>query len=131
METFENWFDTAFYKQVHCDSFRLPMSVKELKIFTKHLCKEAFLCMDKNIKYWSEDSTIDNLEQPSAGIQNKELRKDTPIGLNSLSKTFNIIKVVGQGSLVFSKRSLFFLCPQDTLERCSKLKTSLITVCLH
>ena len=115
METFENWFDTAFYKQVHCDSFRLPMSVKELKIFTKHLCKEVFLCMDKNIKYWSEDSTIDNIEQPSAGIQNKEQRKDTPIGLNSLSKTFNILKVVGEGSLVFSLKDHYFVCVHRTL----------------
>ena len=49
---------------------------------------------DKVDGFWGESSGLEDLE---AGKKERKQSVDTPIGLNSLSKTFNIIRIVGQG----------------------------------
>ena len=72
-------------------------------MFTKCLCKEVFIELgeaDETSKSWSQDQSTENIQVST--VLNKEKGqglKNTPIGLNSLSKTFNIIEIVGQGDI--------------------------------
>ena len=105
---FEEHFSSVFSKFVHAESFRVPLSVKELREFTVEVCKELFKLVDKegelSAEKWSEDGST-RVNDGAKVKKSKEENKDTPIGLNSLSKTFNIIKIVGQGEQFISNLS--------------------------
>ena len=106
MENIDDLFDNTFCKYVHSDSFRLPMSVKELRLFTERICKELFLQLNEKDSFnpaggsinWSQSENLSKSEVSAVLNKNRTPMKNTPIGLNSLSKTFNIIKIVGQGN---------------------------------
>ena len=107
MINFETQFEKLFSKYVHNDNFRLPMSVKELRLFTERMCKEMVLGVgevDGSSASWSQDQSTEKIEVSTVLNRDREQMKNTPIGLNSLSKTFNIIKIVGQG------KSFHFIC---------------------
>ena len=104
---FDDVFDKTFKKYVQTDSFRLPMSVKELRLFSLKICQSL---LDD---FYSNNQSSVSCSSPFSSIQSspssptrKTSRqssgtspsKNAPIGINSLSKTFNILKIVGQGN---------------------------------
>ena len=100
---FDELFDKTFKKYVLTDSFRLPMSVKELRLFTQKISQtlvdEYCHCPQESFSISSTTSApsspIRKTPRQSSGSPPS---KNAPIGLNSLSKTFNIIKIIGQGN---------------------------------
>ena len=106
---FDDIFDKAFKKYVLMDSFRLPMCVKELRLFSERIC-QAFLEEYSNNQSLTIGSSSKSLSprtmnqfnssssRSSKSLSNSSPSKNAPIGMNSLSKTFNIIKIVGQGN---------------------------------
>ena len=109
---FEDVFDKIFKKYVHTDTFRLPMCVKELRLFTHKICLTLLeevsnnqsaptTTTTTNSSSWSSSggSKLRSLSlSPSKSPKLASPSKNAPIGLNSLSKTFNILKIVGQGN---------------------------------
>jgi len=110
---FEDVFDKIFKKYVQTDTFRLPMCVKELRLFTQKICQSLLEDLSNNqsgtvsqittkSSSWSSSTGSSKLRSislsPSKSPKLTSPSKNAPIGLNSLSKTFNIIKIVGQGN---------------------------------
>ena len=109
---FEDVFDKIFKKYVQTDTFRLPMCVKELRLFTQKICLSLLEDLSNNQS--GTVNTTTNSSSWTSSIGSSKLRsislspskspklvspsKNAPIGLNSLSKTFNILKIVGQGN---------------------------------
>ena len=109
MKMFDDIFDKTFKKYVLMDTFRLPMCVKELRLFSEKIC-QSFLeeysnhhsltlssssksLSPRSMKQYTSLSTRSNKSS-----SNSSPSKNAPIGMNSLSKTFNIIKILGQGN---------------------------------
>eukprot|EP00092_Neocalanus_flemingeri_P028968 GFUD01031451.1.p1 GENE.GFUD01031451.1~~GFUD01031451.1.p1 ORF type:complete len:511 (+),score=157.39 GFUD01031451.1:160-1692(+) len=106
MKDIDDLYDYTFNKYVFSDSFDLPSSVSDLRIFTEKVCKEILqkinleklVSLIESADQWPQSewdsksslgSTTDN--------KSKHLMKNDPIGLKSLGKTFNIINIVGKG----------------------------------
>ena len=109
MKTLEDLYDYTFNKYVFSDSFHLPASISDLRTFTEKLCKDIVQKISQkksanfaiaedplSLSYWESGSS---LHQKSSN-QSKALLKNSPIGLDSLSKTFNIINIVGKGTFL-------------------------------
>ena len=111
---FEDVFDKIFKKYVQTDTFRLPMCVKELRLFTQKICQSLLEDLSNNqsgtvsqittkSSSWSSSTGSSKLRSISLSPSKSPnptspSSKNAPIGLNSLSKTFNTIKIVGQGN---------------------------------
>ena len=88
-------FAEVFTKTVYTDSFRLPMSVKELRLLTERVVREVVAQVaGGRVGEWRSRGSTRELGRER---RQSSTSHNGPIGLNSLSKTFNIIKVVGQG----------------------------------
>ena len=111
LKMFEDVFDKIFKKYVQTDTFRLPMCVKELRLFTHKICLSLLEDLSHNqsgtvsqmtkSSSWSpstESSKLRSISLSPSKSPNVSPSKNAPIGLNSLSKTFNILKIVGQGN---------------------------------
>ena len=111
---FEETFELIFSRYVETEAFRLPLTVKELRLFSLKICEDLLE------QYWQSQS---RQGRSSSGSQSeKDSTKNcqsspgttmtddnAPIGLNSLSKTFNILKIVGRGNFgrVFKAENKF------------------------
>ena len=134
MKTLEDLHDYTFNKYVFSDSFHLPASINDLRSFTEKLCKEIFQKISQESCCRSPTGTSlspffcesgPTLHSKSMN-PTKSTMKNSPIGLDSLSKTFNIINIVGKGSSFYIWFLVVVLCWfQGTLERFSKWRTSL------
>ena len=90
-------FDFTFKKFVFSGSFCLPNSVKDLRIFTEQICMDVF----KKINHKKNISSIERRElsqwQSISSGNSKSCTQtqysigNAPIGLENLSKTFDII----------------------------------------
>ena len=108
---FEETFDVVFNKYVQTESFRLPLSLKELRLFCLKIC-----CSLKEDSAQSEPGRIsrsqsapDSSSPLSESTGSNQRSRNVPIGYNSLSKTFNILKIVGKGNFgrVFKAENKF------------------------
>ena len=107
MKMFDDIFDKTFKKYVLMDTFRLPMCVKELRLFSEKIC-QSFLEEYSNHHSLTLSSSSKSLSPRSmkqytslSTRSNKSSSNSSPIknaliGINSLSKTFNIIKILGK-----------------------------------
>ena len=119
---FEESFDVIFRRNVETETFRLPLSVKELRLFSLKICQglaEHYFQSQSQSRQGSslspsttssssqsEKDSPKNCQSDKAAIRTDD---DAPIGLNSLSKTFNILKIVGRGNFgrVFKAENKF------------------------
>ena len=101
MKTLDDLYDYTFNKYVFSDSFHLPTSVSDLRIFTEKVCKEIVQKKESEYQWsqseWGSKSSFDSKNE----TQNQTLMPNAPIGLDSLSKTFDIINIVGKGNIYF------------------------------
>ena len=112
---FEETFDLIFSRYVETETFRLPLSVKELRLFSLKICQglvEQYLEPPSHLDRSSSGSQSEKDSTKNYGqSDNVTIRTDdnAPIGLNSLSKTFNILKIVGRGNFgrVFKAENKF------------------------
>ena len=119
---FEESFDVIFRRNVETETFRLPLSVKELRLFSLKICQglaehyfqsqsqsrqgSSLSPSTSSSSSQSEKDSPKNCQSDKAAIRTDD---DAPIGLNSLSKTFNILKIVGRGNFgrVFKAENKF------------------------
>ena len=108
---FEETFDVVFNKYVQTESFRLPLSLKELRLFCLKIC-----CSLKEDSAQSEPGRLSRSQSApesssplSESTGSNQRGRNAPIGYNSLSKTFNILKIVGKGNFgrVFKAENKF------------------------
>ena len=102
----EEVFDSVFSCLVDASSFRLPGSVQELRTITERVVRDSLVILTAKEScagdFWGQEET-GSVDQQSASRkhggqrQQSQDKENEPIGLNSLRKTFNIIKIVGQG----------------------------------
>ena len=106
MKTLEDLFDYSFNKYVFSESFQMPPTLGDLRIFTERLCKEIFYKLTSR-KVGTQSCGLENIQGSSRDLKapenqsNTTTKKNSPIGLESLSKTFNILNIVGRGELFF------------------------------
>ena len=104
---FEERFDVVFNNYVETETFRLPLSVKELRLFCLNVCRSL---MDECFAWQSggQSQSVSSSNTESNG-GDKPSNINVPIGFNSLSKTFNILKIVGKGNFgrVFKAENKF------------------------
>ena len=109
MKTLEDLYDYTFNKYVFSDSFHLPASISDLRTFTEKLCKDIVQKISQkkgsNFAIAEDPLSLSVLESGSSLHQkslnqSKALMKNSPIGLDSLSKTFNIINIVVKGTFL-------------------------------
>jgi hypothetical protein len=103
MKTFSEAFDEIFYKLSHSPTFDIPLSIKELKLFTEKVCLETYKELN-NQKIFSSLTTSTDWSQSHSDLNkeaetknSKKEKANDPIGMNSLTHTFNILQTVGQG----------------------------------
>ena len=115
---FEETFDLIFSRYVETETFRLPLSVKELRLFSLKICQDLMeQYLESQLQSQSqqdrsssgsrsEKDSTKNSESANVAVPTDE---NAPIGLNSLSKTFNILKIVGRGNFgrVFKAENKF------------------------
>ena len=103
MKTLEDLYDFTFNKYVFSESFHLPASISDLRTFTEKLCKDIVqkVSQKKGANFAiAEDPLYESYWETGSSLPPKSpkaLMKNSPIGLDSLSKTFNIINIVGKG----------------------------------
>jgi len=113
MKSFEDNFDYIFNQHVFSDYFCIPTTISELRIFAEKVYKDVFQKTKQkteNEHYWSNSEWECKSSLSSENeIQIKPVMKNAPIGLESLSKTFDIINIVGKGHFgkVFKVKNKF------------------------
>ena len=105
MRNFREFLEEIFYEHCHSSSFHVPLSMKELKVFTEKVCSQTYkeLSNEKLLSSlrtnsdWTSSETDLNTQNKPETKNDKTAKKNYPIGLNSLNQTFNILQIVGQG----------------------------------
>ena len=105
MKTFSEAFDEIFYKHSHSPTFDIPLSIKELKLFTEKVCLETYKELNNQKIFsslttstdWYQSHSDFNKEKEAETKNYKKENANNPIGMNSLTHTFNILQTVGQG----------------------------------
>lgn len=108
---FEETFDVVFKRYVETETFRLPLSLKELRLFCLKICLSLMEDYPQSEQgRLSGSQSPSDLPSPRSETGNKQRStRNVPIGFNSLSKTFNILKIIGKGNFgrVFKAENKF------------------------